>query len=393
VEAWNSDAFSDGVSDPFGTPKSGTWTWSLYATYTTGSSNSPPTATIATPAASLTWKTGDTISFSGSATDSEDGALPASALSWLIRIKHCDPVDPTSCHYHTITTFTGASGSFTAPDHAYPSYVQIDLTATDSGGATDTRTVLLNPQTVSLTLQSVPTGMTLGFNFDSPVTPSTKTVIVSSTNSISAPNQTLNGTCYTFSSWSDGGLQTHNITAPAVATTYTATYVSGGSSCGTTGTLGTTSVGVNVDPTYSGLKWGDTYVLGVQGTFSKVSAYLSDNASVVGATSLRAAIYADVGGVPGALKAQSSVVSVADGQAAGWVDFPISPGVTLPAGSYWIVLQGGAPQNGARRYGTSTGGVEAWNSDAFSDGVSDPFGTPKSGTWTWSLYGTYAAAP
>jgi hypothetical protein len=29
---------------------------------------------------------------------------------------------------------------------------------------------------------------------------------------------------YSFQSWSDGGAQTHNLTAPATATTYTATY-------------------------------------------------------------------------------------------------------------------------------------------------------------------------
>jgi len=50
-------------------------------------------------------------------------------------------------------------------------------------------------------------------------------VIVGSLNSLSAPSpQTLNGTSYTFSSWSDGGAQTHNITAPASATTYIASY-------------------------------------------------------------------------------------------------------------------------------------------------------------------------
>ena len=42
---------------------------------------------------------------------------------------------------------------------------------------------------------------------------------------MSAPTpQTLGGTSYSFGSWSDGGAQTHTITAPAAATTYTATY-------------------------------------------------------------------------------------------------------------------------------------------------------------------------
>lgn len=50
-------------------------------------------------------------------------------------------------------------------------------------------------------------------------------MIVGSSNSISATTpQSLGGSSYTFSSWSDGGAQTHNITAPANPTTYTATF-------------------------------------------------------------------------------------------------------------------------------------------------------------------------
>jgi fibronectin type 3 domain-containing protein len=50
-------------------------------------------------------------------------------------------------------------------------------------------------------------------------------VIVGSSNSVSAPTpQTLSGTSYSFASWSDGGAQSHNVIAPAGATTYTATY-------------------------------------------------------------------------------------------------------------------------------------------------------------------------
>jgi hypothetical protein len=37
----------------------------------------------------------------------------------------------------------------------------------------------------------------------------------------------LGGRTYTFSSWSDGGAQSHNIVAPASAQTYTATFAAG----------------------------------------------------------------------------------------------------------------------------------------------------------------------
>jgi regulation of enolase protein 1 (concanavalin A-like superfamily) len=49
----------------------------------------PPTPTISSPTPSLAWKVGDRINFSGSATDAEDGTLPASALTWAIIMRHC----------------------------------------------------------------------------------------------------------------------------------------------------------------------------------------------------------------------------------------------------------------------------------------------------------------
>ncbi len=84
--------------------------------------NTPPTATIASPLASFTWKVGDPIAFSGSASDPQEGALPPSALTWSVIMHHC----PSNCHTHDIQQFVGvASGSFTAPDHEYPSHLEL----------------------------------------------------------------------------------------------------------------------------------------------------------------------------------------------------------------------------------------------------------------------------
>ena len=50
-------------------------------------------------------------------------------------------------------------------------------------------------------------------------------MIVGSSNTVSAVTpQTKGSKTYTFTSWSDGGAQTHNIVAPATATTYTARF-------------------------------------------------------------------------------------------------------------------------------------------------------------------------
>jgi glucose/arabinose dehydrogenase len=183
--------------------------------------NTPPTATISTPPATMTWKVGDLISFSGSATDQQDGPLPASALSWSVILHHC----PSTCHTHPLQSFSGvASGSFNAPDHEYPSYLELRLTATDSGGLQNTRSVQLDPQTVSLSFQTSPSGLQLVVGSSTGTAPFSRTVIVGSTNSVSAPSpQAVGGSTYQFASWSDGGGQSHNIVASAAAT-YTATY-------------------------------------------------------------------------------------------------------------------------------------------------------------------------
>jgi glucose/arabinose dehydrogenase/PKD repeat protein len=189
--------------------------------------NTAPTTVIDSPAASLTWKVGDTINFSGHATDVQDGTLPASALTWSLIMHHC--FTQTDCHTHLIQTFYGvSSGSFNAPDHEYPCWLELQLTATDSGGLASTTSVRLDPKTVVLTFKTNPGGLVLSdlvVNEAPRTTPFSVTVVVGSANSVSAPSpQQFNKSIYNFTSWSDGGPQSHTITAPAVNTTYTATY-------------------------------------------------------------------------------------------------------------------------------------------------------------------------
>src|SRR4029453_17502432 len=135
---------------------------------------------------------------------------------------HC----PSDCHTHSIQTWGGdpTTWFFNAPDHEYPSSLELRLTATDAGGLTDTKTLRLDPRTVDLTFQSSPSSLQLVVGSSSSTTPFTRTVIEGSNNSISAPSpQTLGGTDYAWASWSDGGAQSHNVIATPAAT-YTAAY-------------------------------------------------------------------------------------------------------------------------------------------------------------------------
>ena len=184
--------------------------------------NTPPTATITSPSPGLTWKVGDTINFNGSASDQQSGNLPASALSWTLTMEHC----PSNCHEHPVQSWSGqASGSFVTPDHEYPSYLVLELTATDSGGLSDTQSIPLYPKTVLLSFTSSPSGLQLSLNGNASATPFSKQVIQNSVNGLAAPTpQTLSGSVYDFGSWSDGGAQVHSITATgnrSLSATYT----------------------------------------------------------------------------------------------------------------------------------------------------------------------------
>ncbi|WP_279627529.1 PQQ-dependent sugar dehydrogenase [Amycolatopsis pretoriensis] len=185
-----------------------------------------PVPVIDTPAAALTWSVGQTIAFSGRAIDAQDGDLPPSALSWRLAIRHC--AANGTCHTHNVQDFPGvAAGTFVAPDHEYPSYLQLTVTATDSTGRTGSKTIDLQPKTVTLNFTSSPNQALLTVGGTQQRTPFSRTVIAGSTNSISADSpQNLPplNLKYAFSSWAHGGARTQNIVAPSTSATYQAKY-------------------------------------------------------------------------------------------------------------------------------------------------------------------------
>ncbi|MGC5019341.1 discoidin domain-containing protein [Micromonospora sp. DT47] len=189
------------------------------------SGNSPPEAVIDSPASTLSYKVGDVITFLGHATDAEDGPVPAAGLRWRLVQHHCYTAD--SCHVHTLQDWSGVAGaSFPAPDHEYPSYLELVLTATDSQGLSSSSTVRLDPRTVDLTFTTNPPGLRLAVGSAAQATPFTRTVVQGSQNTLSAVTpQTVNDTPYVFAAWSDGGAQTHVVTAPTTPATWTATFV------------------------------------------------------------------------------------------------------------------------------------------------------------------------
>jgi glucose/arabinose dehydrogenase/chitodextrinase len=238
--AW--DFESDGTADASGAVTShtytanGTYTAKLTVSDGNGGTNStttridvgnqPPAVTIDTPAAGTLFRVGQQFTLHGTASDPEDGSLPASSLTWeveRVHATHTHPyLPPTSGNDVPLTTDEPED-----LDAAKDSFFRIYLTATDSGGLTTTAVRDLQPHKVNLTFNTNPTGLRItagGLNLTGPTT------VVSWENydvSVDAPNQTDTfGAQWTFDSWSDGGAQTHVVNTPATNAGYTATFTS-----------------------------------------------------------------------------------------------------------------------------------------------------------------------
>jgi glucose/arabinose dehydrogenase len=183
--------------------------------------NSPPTATILSPASSLTWHVGEVIPFSGAGTDASDGTLPATAFHWDVVLHHC-PGGPEGCHEHGVESFDGVkSGSYTAPDHEYYSYLEFRLTVTDSGGLADGDSVSVDPEAVTNSFSSTPSGLTFSVAGFDGTTPFTRPAIVDSTNSLVAVTPQAG---YYFVSWDDGGDSGRTFMATAAPQSFHAAF-------------------------------------------------------------------------------------------------------------------------------------------------------------------------
>jgi len=167
----------------------------------------PSVPTIEAPSPSLHWAVGDTIDYAGSATDPDGGPL---TYKWRISIQHC----PSACHEHPYIEPEGPSGSLTAPPHEYPSHLSFILTATDDRGrSTPSLTLQSFPQVIDVGLASEPTGIPVTFDGE-PASAGPFHLIAGGSANVSAPaTATVGGISYVFSSWSDGGAASHEISS------------------------------------------------------------------------------------------------------------------------------------------------------------------------------------
>ncbi|WP_018342574.1 PQQ-dependent sugar dehydrogenase [Cytophaga aurantiaca] len=185
--------------------------------------NSKPTVTFTTaPANNSLFTGGQVFNFVATATDVQDGTLPASAFTWHFDLHH-------NIHTHDGLPATG-SKSFTAtiPTSGHTDtdiYYKIYVVVKDAGGLTDTAYVNLLPTFKNITLKTVPPGLTLKLDDEPVVTPNTQQSVVGIDRTIDVVSpQTYQGKVYAFTGWSYGGTTNQIYNTANKDTSFTALF-------------------------------------------------------------------------------------------------------------------------------------------------------------------------
>jgi glucose/arabinose dehydrogenase len=186
--------------------------------------NTRPSAEITSPSAFAEFSVGQTITLTGKGTDAEDGAIPASRMTWQVLLHH-------DTHTHPLFgPTTGNNLTFQAPAPedlaaAGNSYLEIRLTVRDSGGLGKVAALNLMPNKVNVTVGSNVPGMLLWIEGAPFTAPATVLTWEGNPLSVMAPDQIgPDNQPYIYKSWSDGGRRSHNYIAPASDATVTATF-------------------------------------------------------------------------------------------------------------------------------------------------------------------------
>jgi glucose/arabinose dehydrogenase len=181
----------------------------------------PSVPSIAADTPARGWAVGDPLHFSGVAADPDGDAL---TYEWKLTIRHCQAGG--GCHGHDVSTTTGTTADFVAPDHSYPSLLWITLTVRDGLGLTAEKRIELAPRTVTLTARATPAPLTVALN-GAAATTARQTVIAGSRATLTtAWSQVAGGQTYRFMGWSDGDMRLTRTLAVRASTTLTARFLS-----------------------------------------------------------------------------------------------------------------------------------------------------------------------
>src|SRR6202023_125777 len=133
--------------------------------------------------------------------------------------------------------------------------------------------------------------------------------------------------------------------------------------------------------------------LSAPGSVGKLSVYAIPGIHSPSPQSLKAVIYADSGGSPGALLATGTeVIYRGNVNGSDWLDLPLGAAVALAPGTYWLGFITGAETEGMGYVYDKGSGGRAYNVNAYASEPSNPFGTASKDSEQASIYATYSPA-
>jgi len=132
----------------------------------------------------------------------------------------------------------------------------------------------------------------------------------------------------------------------------------------------------------------NTFPLTVAGSVWKLTMYLTPTGTS-GQQVLEGVIYANQAGAPGALLGVSNQLTFHSTDPAGWYDVTFASPVALTAGTYWIGVITGSSNNVIGFRWKSVTGSRAFNTNTYTAGPSNPFGSPTIDAEQMSIYAAY----
>jgi RHS repeat-associated protein len=159
--------------------------------------------------------------------------------------------------------------------------------------------------------------------------------------------------------------------------------------------FGKTSVGaISDNGMFANYKIVHKATLSAPGAVTKLTLYAIPGVKSPSAQSLKAVVYADSGGSPGGLLATGTEVSYKGNvNGSGWFELPFASAVQLTTGTYWIGFIDGSETEGMGYKYDEVSNSRAYNTNTFSSGPTNPFGTATKDSRQASIYATYTPAP
>jgi glucose/arabinose dehydrogenase len=189
-----------------------------------------PNVIVSSPANALEYVAGQSVPLLASATDAEDGALPASAFRWDVTLVHLD-------HSHPYAVFSATnSANFVVPNSGHTpenTHYEVRLTVTDSTGLSTLVTRQIDPRLRPLTLATSPVDIPMFVDGEPTPTPREFQTLVGFVHAITAQATYVDeqNNTWDFVSWSNAGPREQAFIVPDAPAALVAQYQRRGGLC------------------------------------------------------------------------------------------------------------------------------------------------------------------